>query len=212
MPLNIQIPTVGLADATEEPKITNNANALSAWANGNIADSDLQSPNNSVRRLVLQSEAILDDTTPTGDTIFTSGAYPVVSGAATYYPPPIWIGDSGVSSQPPGFQVPNKNAVARIRTALAVTLAVPSGTITPGLYQITGIGANARAVAYTFGTAYAGSTVSASNPAAGIVSLETPQFYLPGSIAVYALGVNLSNPLPAGCAIAVTAQLYAYSA
>ena len=210
MPLTIQVPTVGLTNATEEPKLANDMTNLSIWANGNIADTDLRSSNNTVRRLVLQATGIIDDSTPAGDAIFTSDAYPVPSGVACYNPPPLWVGDSGVSSQPPDFQVANKVAVARVRTALALSAPAPIA-ITPGLYQLTGVGGTGRAVSYAFAGAYPLSTAQVVSPSAGIAVLETVEFSLPTGAAVYALGVNLSGPPPSGCAIAVTCQLFAYN-
>lgn len=214
MPLSIQVPVVGLSNATEESKLANDMTQLAAWANGNIADTDLRSSNNSVRRLILQATAILDDTTPAGDLVYGADSFPIPPGAATYSVPAVWVGDSGVSGQPPGFQVPNKNSVARVRTGLAVASAA-SVTITPGLYQITGVagtGPGGRGIAYSFGTAFPGSTAVSTTPGAGIVALETTEFFLPTTQAVYALGVNLSARLAAGVAIAVTSQLYAYNA
>jgi hypothetical protein len=210
MPVTLTIPQVGLANATEEPKITTSLTALSAWANGNIADTDLRSPNSAVRRLMLTATAIIDDTIAAGDKIFTSDAYPVASGAACYNPPPMWAGDSGVSGQPPDFQVANKNAMARIRAALAVT-APPGITVTVGLYQVTGVAAVGRAISYTFAGAYTGSTVQTVSPAAGIVRLESGEFTLPMAAAVYALGVNLSASLPVNSPIGISGQLYAYN-
>ena len=209
----MQVPTVGLANATEEPRISNTFTNLSVWANGNIADVDLRSSNNTVRRLLLQATGMIDDSTPSGDMIFTLNPYPVQSGAVCGYPPPLWVGDAGVSSQPPDFQVPNKTAVARVRAALAVN-APPAVTITPGLYQITGVGGagvGVRAVSYTFAGAFAGSTAASASPAAGIVLLESGEFNLPAAAAVFALGVNLSAPVAGTCAIAVTCQLFAYN-
>jgi hypothetical protein len=209
MPLSVQIPAVGQANTTEEPKIANSLTNLSAWANGSVADTDLRSPPNAVRRLVLENSAILDDSIAAGDRIFTSDAYPVASGAAGYYPAVLWVGDAGLSGQPPDFQVANKTAVARVRGTLAAS-APATATLTLGLYQITGVGGTGRGVSYTFAAAYGGSTVAVASPAAGITSFESAEFALPVS-AVYALGSNLSAPLPSGCAIAVSLQLYAYN-
>ena len=122
-PLTIQVPIVGLADATEEPKLANDMTALSAWANGNIADTDLRSANNAVRRLVLQASAIVDERIPAGDSIFTTDGYVVSSGVASYGVPAMWVGDGGVSGQPVDFAVPNKTSVARIRVALVASAA-----------------------------------------------------------------------------------------
>jgi hypothetical protein len=210
MPLSIQVPIVGLGNVTEEPKIANDFTNLSIWANGNVADVDLKSSNNTVRRLILTASGILDDSTPAGDHIFTSDAYPVSSGAECYYPPPMWIGDGGVSSQPPDFQVAGKTAMARVRTALAVS-APGSVTVTSGLYQLTGVGGVGRGVSYVFAGAQFGSTTALANPPAGVSMLESGEFLLPMAAAVYALGVNLSAPPPANCAIAMTCQLYAYN-
>ena len=57
--------------------------ALSAWANGNIADTDLRSANNAVRRLVLQASALVDERIKAGDSIFTTDGYVVSSGVAS---------------------------------------------------------------------------------------------------------------------------------
>jgi len=43
MALTVQVPQVGVANATEEPKITNSLTNLATWANGGIAGSDLSS-------------------------------------------------------------------------------------------------------------------------------------------------------------------------
>ena len=210
-PLTIQVPIVGLADATEEPKLANDMTALSAWANGNIADTDLRSANNAVRRLVLQASAIVDERIKAGDSIFTTDGYVVSSGVASYGVPAMWVGDGGVSGQPTDFAVPNKTSVARIRVALVASAAAAGTTLAFGLYQLTGFGSVDHAVSYTFASAYPGSgTAQVSAPAAGVTVLESGEFSLPVSPAAFALGVNLSAQLPP-CSIAVTCQLFAYN-
>jgi hypothetical protein len=211
MPLTVSVPTVGLPNSSEEPKLAQDMANLNAWANGNIADTDLRSSNNAVRRLILQAAAVIDDSTPPGDLVFTLAAYPLVSGSACYSPPALWIGDAGLSGQPTDFQVPGKNAVARIRAAVLSTVAMPSVALTPNLYQVSGVGgAGTEGVAYTFST-YTSPSGTVSGPAAGVTLTETGEFPLPNSAAAFALGVNLSStPIP-GAAISVTCQLFAYN-
>jgi hypothetical protein len=208
--LVVQIPTVGLSNASEEPKITNTLTNLSAWANGNIPDSDLRSPNNTLRRLILQSAAIIDDEIGAGDKLFTADSFLVASGAQCYSPVPVWAGDSGLSGNPADFQVQNKTAFGRVRVSVLATQSA-SLTLTIGLYQVTAISGTSRGIAYTFGSQFAGSPVAITNPAAGITSAESGELFLPTAAGVFALGANLSAPAPAGAALAVTAQLYAYN-
>jgi len=211
MPLNIQVPQVGLANATEEPKLAGDMTQLAVWANGNIADSDLSSPNNTFRRLLLTASALVDRSTPTGDLIFTSQPYPIPSGAACDYPALIWVGDGGLSGQPRDFQVQNKTAIGRVRASLAASALLTGVTVTPALYQVTAIGGGSGGVSYTFSGAFPGSAVALAAPAAGFSAVESGEFGLPTGVVAYALGVNLSAQLPAGTALALTAQLYAYS-
>ena len=67
MSLVVYVPQVGQANSTEEPKLTNSMVNLSAWANGNVDDADLRSPNNSVRRLLLQATGVIDNEVTVGD-------------------------------------------------------------------------------------------------------------------------------------------------
>ena len=212
MPLTIQVPQVGFANATEEPKISNDMTQLAAWANGNIVDADLSSPNNAFRRLILQASAVLDRSTPTGDVIFTSQPYPIPSGAACDYPALLWVGDGGLSSQPRDFQVQNKTAVARVRVALAASALLTGVTVTPALYQITAVAGGSGGISYTFSGAFPGSAIALATPAAGFTAGESTEFGLPTGVVAYALGVNLSAQMPVGTALAITSQLYAYSA
>jgi hypothetical protein len=209
MTLTVQVPTVGLANATEEPKIANTLTNLAAWS-ASIPDSDLHSPNNAVRRLVLQAGAIIDDSIGAGDRIFTADSFLVASGVQVYYPAPLWAGDAGYSSQPPDFQVPGKAAQARVRATL-VSSTNSTVAFTVGLYQISGVGGSGRGISYMFAGAFPGSTVMVASPAAGVTPLESPEFALPTAPAAYALGVSLDSAPAAGAAVAITAQLYAYN-
>jgi hypothetical protein len=208
----VYVPQVGQANSTEEPKLTNSMVNLSAWANGNVDDADLRSPNNSVRRLLLQATGVIDNEITVGDRILTADSYPTASGQAVYKPPPLWVGDAGVTGQPPDFQVNNKTAYARARGILIAGSAPPSLTVTLGLYQITAVAGVDPGIAFTFGAAFAGSGAAAVNPGQGITAVESAAFNLPSSLNAYALGFSLSNQLPSTCTIMVSAQLYAYNA
>jgi hypothetical protein len=188
------------------------ADILNVATTGLIGDTTLQSPNNGVRKLLLQGSAVAPGGTGPADYIFLiSGA---LAGSAVNITPgvaaPMWVGDSGLSSQPKDFQVANKSAFGRVRAMLNPNGTSAGITATVGVYQVTGSGGPSGNIQYSFGSALAGSTVALS-AGASFVGGESGQFALPSSN-YYALGVNLSGTVPAAAIINISAQLYGYNA
>lgn len=217
MGFSISLPTIGQPNSTEDVKVNNSLTAISTWGNGNVLDTDLNSPNNSVRRVLLQASAWAAGAVVTGDYLVgfqTASPSLYASGTNTTSTFPIWGADSGVSSQPQDFQVANKTATARVRGTMMVNATAPGVTFTLGLYQITATGGGAGLFTLTFGTALAGSTVALATPAIGSrTTVESAAFALPSSAAVYALGVNVSGgTMAANSMVQITSQLLAYNA
>lgn len=188
------------------------ADILNVATPGLIADTTLQSPNNGVRRLLLQGSAVAPGGTGSADYIFLiSGA---LAGSAVNITPgvaaPMWAGDTGLSAQPKDFQVANKSAFGRVRAVLNPNGTSAGITATVGLYQVTGSGGPSGNIQYTFGSALAGSTVALS-AGASFAAGESGQFALPSSN-FYALGVNLSGTVPVAAIVNISAQLYGYNA
>lgn len=196
--ISLSLPQVGQPDSTEEPKIPSDLTIIQNVINGNLDDTNFASPNNAVRRLVLQA---------TG-----SAAGSIASGvSAIETTPSLWAGDAGYSSQPQDFQVAAKTATARIRVAMLTNNTSPGVTFTFGLYQATGPGGGSGILTFGF-SLVSGSTVAITPVANNVTAGTSAAFALPSSSAVYLLGKNLSGSTPAASAFFVTAQLYAYSA
>jgi hypothetical protein len=98
--ISLQNPTIGLPDTTEDVKVQNNFTTLQTVINGNIDDTNLKSPNNAARRLLMTQVVYLG-----GGQTYTSGAYawfsstagsqPLYSGAsAGSVGPQLWFPDS----------------------------------------------------------------------------------------------------------------------
>lgn len=215
MSLSIVVPTPGQPFSTQATVVDNNFTNIAAWVSGGIPDTDLASPNNSVRRLMLQSSGLA--AAPFG---FGVGGtdYPiqVTIGGATFVSN-FWAPDAGLSSQPADFSVAGKSRKARIRGVVCVNATTPSLNATLGLYQITGVaGASSAGITITFGAAIAGSTVSLTNPVgSSITQVETAEFSLPTAGNPCFLGVNLaggSGSMAANSVVYFTSQLYAYNA
>jgi hypothetical protein len=163
-----------------------------------ITDTQLASPNNTVRRLLLESSNQVQG--------ITAGVQVIDSR--------VWIGDAGLSSQPQDFQVAGKTAYARIRAAVLTNNTAPGATLTFGLYPVTAVTGGAGVISYGTGPVFTGSTV-AINPssAGGWYAAESAQFALPLTVtAFYVLGVSWSANQAASSVVGMTAQLYAYNA
>lgn len=212
MGFSLQIPVVGQPHAIEDVKVGNDLQTIATWGNGNIADSDLASPNNAVRKLRLQAGGLVVGGLAADWLFLLNGGLVNSTLAQAGSSVAIWAGDAGLSGQPPDFQVPNKAAFARVR-ANAMANGVSSGvTFTLGLYQVTALGGSSGQISYTFAAAIAGSTIALAPSAGQALNGESGQFALPSADAYYALGVKLSGALAASAAVALTAQLYGYNA
>lgn len=213
MSLSITVPVIGQPSSTEAPKVDNNFTNIAAWANGNVDDGDLKSPNNAVRRLLLQSQSNqVTNSSTAGDYVMGSGGASglLATGSAPTVTPPLWIGDAGLSGQPKDFVVASKTAYMRIRAAVLVGgLGAPGITFTFGLYPIASLGS---AGVWTIGSVASGSTIAIASPTLGAAAVaESAQFTMP-TTGVYALGVNLSGTPSASSINYLTAQLYGYNA
>jgi hypothetical protein len=211
--ISLQNPQIGQPDTTEDVKVQNNFTTLQTVINGNIDDTNLSSPNNGVRRLLLQSAGAVNGGTAAGDYVFygTGGLYSSgLTGQSGIVP--IWPGDSGLSSQPKDFTVANKTAFGRVRGCITTNGTSPGVTITLGLYLLTALGGTSATIVYTFETAVAGSTVGLSG-GAGLIPLgESGQFAMPTAVGGYMLGVNVSGTTAAASYTGVSLQLYGYNA
>jgi hypothetical protein len=203
---------VGQPNSTEDPKIASDFATIQTWANGNVDDSNLGSPNNGVRRLLLQSTGLFT-TANNGDYLLV-GAGAVASGDQTSTVAAFWIPDAGVSGQPTDFQVASKSSKCRIRAAFCVNNIAPAVTVKAGLYLLTGVGGVSSGISYSFGTALASTSAAALNAPSVATSVESAQFAMPVTTpnSPYALGINIAGgPAPLGSYVVVTAQLYGYN-
>lgn len=214
MALTVQVPTVGQSNSTEAVKVTNSLTNLSTWANGNVQDTDLNSPNNGVRRLLLEDRMAFGGGQVAGFYFADASGGGAVNGGVHQTAVKLWIPDQGLSSQPTDFQVANKASFCRIRVSLCVNTVSPGITFTMGLYPLSTLGGvGVSQIIYTFGGVLAGSTVASASPAATTaVMLETGQFAMPTSGNPYAIGFQTSGTMPANCTVAISAQLYGYNA
>lgn len=228
MSLSITVPTIGQPFSSQAATVDSNFTNLSSWANGNIAgtdisssaaiaDTQLASPNNSLRRLLLTSSGTL-----AGTTNFGASTDYIIGGAASggnvnaTTPPAFWCPDSGLSSQPTDFTVAGKTRKARVRACVLVNGTTPVVNLAVGLYQLTGLGgASNVSLIVSFGSALAGSTASVANPLALTASqIESAEFNLPTAGNPCFLGVNVSGgsgTIATNSLVLITAQLYGYN-
>lgn len=211
--ITLQIPQTGALNSTEDPKVASDFTTIQTLVNGNLEDSNLKTPNNAVRRLLLQANGFIPSAAGSTDYLMaTVGGFLASGSSGSSSTVPLWIGDAGLSSQPQDFQVPNLTAYARIRmVVIANATTAPASNFTAGLYQITAsAGGTSNAMGYTFSTALSGSTVTVNAPSAGVItSVETAQFALPSS-GVWALGAKNSATPASHTTIAL--QLFGYNA
>lgn len=212
--LALQIPQIGSLNQTEAPKIASDFTTLQTWANGNVDDSNLQSPMAAKRQLLLTATGSLTASVITSgiDYIYTNGGGVV---AATNFQLgtgnailPLWSGNSASAD----FGVPNKTAQAMLRAVVPVS-ASPGGTLTHALYEITSITASGNFPAIATISRVAASLVSTSlTTPNSYVSAEGASFPLPVT-GLFFLGVRSNYGAGAANSIAVpTVQMYCFNA
>lgn len=209
----LQVPVPGQPNSTEAAKVDSNFVTLQAWANGNVDDAtNLASPNNGVRRLLLSSSGIIGGGVTGGDYLFSLNGFAVPNTGNSSQAIPMWNPDAGYSGQPTDFQVASKTAFGRIRVTANVNATGPGVTLTFGMYQLATLGGGTNVITYTV-TLVAGTTVAQASPSATVAyMLETPQFVLPLSGNPMMLGVALSGQTAAASVCSCTMQLYGYNA
>lgn len=212
--ISLQIPQSGQPNSTEDPKVATDLSTIQTVINGNLDDTNMASPNNGVRRLLLGTWGLFQSATAAGTYWFTTfSGQAVLSGSSATTGPQIWLGDSGWSSQPQDFQVAGKTAYGRVRVGALTNSPAPGVTFTWGLYPISALGGTGGSLAVTLGTVVGGSTaaVTASTPDIAI-GVESAQFSLPTAPAAYLLGCVVSGTMASGCVLSFNAQLYGYNA
>jgi hypothetical protein len=211
--ISLSIPISGQPNSTEDAKVSTDLTTIQTVINGNLDDTNFASPNSALRRVILQATGCISAGTSAGDVLF-NGASVIGSGSATGFPATLWQGDAGYSAQPQDYQVAGKTAYGRVRVGLATNATGCGVTLTFGLYLLTAFsGVAGSSVAYSFGSAVAGTTVAVASPGAGTnVGAESAQFTLPVTSGAYALGVNLNGLTNTNSFVVCTAQLLAYNA
>jgi hypothetical protein len=221
MALSITVPQVGQPFSTQAVIADNNFTNLAAWANGGIAGTDLSpsaaiadtqlaSPNNAVRRVILSGSWIVPGAT-------TAATYPIGPVGNAGVSAEIFTADTGISSQPTDFQVAGKTFYGRVRGNVSVNGTAPIVNVTLGLYLISAVGGGASAFTFTLGSAVGSSTILVAAPASGSsTDLESAQFAMPSTAGNrYLLGVNISGGsgvTTTNSAIHISAQLLGYHA
>lgn len=207
MGFSYSLPVVGQPHSTEDPKVGTALTTLSTWGNGQIVDTDLNSPNNSFRRLLLTANA--PGTSAAGTYLMGNGGLFATSAAISGIP--VWNGDAGYSSQPQDFQVANKSAFCRLRASAITNTIAPACTYTFSLSPITGTAGSGGNLTLTLGAAV-GSIAIASPPALNFVGAESAQFAMPVGAVGYVLSVVISSTPTANSATLLNAALYGYNA
>lgn len=226
--ISLQVPTVGQLNSTEDPKITSDFNTLQTVINGNIDDTNLLSPNNAVRRVLLQGGGLAADVTTGRGSPITWAVGDYICGAQALYGEsvlipgtgagavPLFFQDTGVQGQPTDFQVAGgKTLYGRVRGTITTNSVSSGATVAVGLYNVTSVASGFGAVGYGF-SGVAGTQSSAGVlGTAGIQAFESPQFAMPSTGGSYAVGINITSSGPqlaADSAFLVSLQLLGYNA
>lgn len=203
--------TIGSSNATQDPKIKTNFETLSGLLGGSnkIADTGMESPNNSAYKLLMlaQSSFIVDAVAGTyllGSA--SSGIQnPIASGGQI-------DGNSSATAPPVTFfakadyEVAGKTQKLRLRAQVAANATKPTIKFTFGLYPIT-VAGEADKLNLTMGTVVSGSTVEINEPAASTLTSGTGSDFTIPSDGAFVLGVVSSGTLTNNNASIVSAQL-----
>ena len=210
--ITLPIPQAGQLNSTEDPKVASNFTTIQTVINGNLDDTNAFSPNNAVRRVLLQASSSPGSPSTIADYLLMSAGFGfMTNGQAPTGAVPMMWGDQGLSGNPTCWTVPNKTTKAIVRASVITNGTAPGVAITAGLYQITLSSGSSGQLLLSFGSALGGSGGTISSPAAGFNVVESAPFTLPTNN-LWALGIATGGGVAAGCVIMVTASLLAYNA
>ena len=209
MGFSLSLPVAGQPHATEDIKVGNDLSTIQTWANGNIADSDLRSPNNALYRLLASGVGFFRTNnayTPAGQS-FVFGNTLIANGSIWGDDiPTMWFGDAN-------FGAAGKTAKARIRIAVATNAVAPNLQIWGELSKLTATGGNPE-LSITFAPVVSSQSDGITLNSANMQAVQTgPEFALPQDGLPYLLGVGLlgGGSVPVGCSAMFTVQLYGYN-
>ena len=200
--------TIGASNASVDPKIKTNFETLSGLLGGSnkVADTGMESPNNSAYRLIHQAIGGTTKEQVAGTYLFT-GLGVIGSGGN---PATETVGFSYFYFDDADYTVAGKTQKLRLRAQVGVNATKPTIKFTFGLYPVT-VAGGANEFKMTLGTVVSGSTVELSEPAASTVSQgNSGDFTIPADSA-YCIGVVTSGTLTANSMVKLSAQLQTHS-
>lgn len=213
--LTLSVPTVGQPNSTEDPKIATSFNAISTWAAGNIdtgnlatsagiLDTQLSSPGNGSRRLVMQSPPALLNVGSSTSTVELPNWTGSSSSTSASQVPLTYI-DSTL------FTVANKTTTWVLRMSY-ITNSISAGTINLQgvLASVVSNGGTAGTINYTITGVQ--TTTSLAAPGTSTQGFVDTSPFTGLTTGHYALGWELGLPLASNSAIQVQTALYVYYA
>lgn len=205
--------SIGSPVTTQDPKIKTNFETLSGLLGGSnkIADTGMESPNNSAYRVLLFGQQPIRTLQAAGTyflgnegTLVASGGEISTSVGEVKAVPPFFYFDDA------DYTVASKTQKLRIRAQVAANATKPTIKFTFGLYPVSAAG-GAGILTMTLGTVVSGSTVEINEPAASTVTSGTGSDFTIPSDGAYCLGVVTSGTMTTNSSALMSAQLQTHS-